>query len=122
MLNRCLEKRERPLAADAGQDNQTGVNGFRSDERAKITRVFGNDDKFTSNTSLQHTVVGVSTPSKIQRMLSNVLAVGIQFTGDLRRQALINKQTACGVRTPGAPHCARAARLDVPSRDAHARK
>ena len=48
IVHRRSEKREGPLAANAGQDNQTGVNVFGSDECAKIARIFGNDDKFAS--------------------------------------------------------------------------
>ena len=91
--NRRLEKREGPLTADAGQDNQTGVNVLGSDKRTKIACILGDNDKSASDAPLQHTVVGVSTTSEIQRVFGNMLAARIQFASHLRRQAFINKQT-----------------------------
>ena len=92
-IDRRLEKREGPLTADAGQDNQTRVKLFGSDKRAEITRILGNDNKFASGASLQHTMIGVSATPKIQRVLGYMLTACIQFAGQLWGQALINKQT-----------------------------
>ena len=93
ICNYRLEKRKGSLTADAGQDNQTGVNVLGSDKRTKIACILGNNDKSASDAPLQYTVVGVSTTSKIQRVFGNMLAARIQFASHLRRQAFINKQT-----------------------------
>ena len=92
ICNDRLEKREGPLAANAGQDNQTGVKLFGADKRAKITRILGDNDKSASDAPLQYTVVGGAAASEVQRVLGNVLAARIQFTSYLRGQALVNKQ------------------------------
>ena len=93
IVHRRSEKRERPLTADTGQDNQTRVKVFGCDKRAEVASVLGNNDQSVSDAPFQHTVVGVATPPEIQRVLSNMLAARVQFAGHLRRQALINKQT-----------------------------
>ena len=83
ICNGRLEKREGPLTTDTGQDNQTGVNVFGADERAKIARILGDNDKSTSDAPLKHTMVGGTTAPEIQRVLSNMLTARIQFAGYL---------------------------------------
>ena len=83
--NHRLEKREGPLTTDTGQNNQTGVNVFRTDKSAKIACILGNNDKSASDAPLQYTVVGGTAPSEIQRMFGNMLAARIQCASHLRR-------------------------------------
>ena len=52
ICNGRSEKREGLLAANTGQDNQTGVNVFGANERAKITRILGDNNKSASNAPL----------------------------------------------------------------------
>ena len=75
--NAALKKRKEPLSAYTG--NRAGVNG--ADERTKIARVLGNEDKFTGDASLQHPMVGVSPTATIQGMLGKMLAARIQCSG-----------------------------------------
>ena len=52
ICNYRLEKRKGSLTADAGQDNQTGVNVLGSDKRTKIACILGDNNKSASDAPL----------------------------------------------------------------------
>ena len=77
---------------DGGKDDKPRVDGASGDEGSKVSGVLGHEDKVAFDTSVQDSVVGGAEDAEIAWVLGERHAFGVEFGGDTRGQALVEKQ------------------------------